>query len=124
MGLEGFRGDLCLCLDFGTEPRAIQLPKASWIAPRVRSPGAVMGARHQKHMQMAGHSLGPTSGGGLLPQPPVPAREDVFRQVLIAFLLRLFQALSGNESTDTLAHPSVCPPAAQGGNGCSGVKSV
>lgn len=117
MGLEGFRGDLCLCLDFGTEPRAIQLPKptASWIATWVRSPWAPTDARTQ---------FGTYIWTGLLPQPPVPAREDVFRQVLIAFLLRLFQALSGNESTDARAHPSVCPPAARGGNGCSEVKSV
>lgn len=69
MGLEGFRGDLCLCLDFGTEPRAIQLPKpkASWIAAWVGSPRAPTGAGHQERMQMPGHSLGPTSGGDSCP---------------------------------------------------------
>lgn len=35
MGLEGFKGDLCLCLDFGAKPRAMQLLKlrVSWVTP-------------------------------------------------------------------------------------------
>lgn len=47
---------------------------------------------------------------GLLPQPLLPDREDVFRQVLITFLLCLFQASPGNESTHQPIHQSVLQP--------------
>lgn len=70
MGLEGLRGDLCLSLDLGTHPRAIQppkhgiQPKESWVAPWVRSPWA---ARHQEHVEMPGHGVGPVSAGDSCP---------------------------------------------------------
>lgn len=117
MGLEGFGGDLCLCLGFGSEPRAILLPSPpGWGLHALQAPRARAGARTQFGTFIW--------RGDSCPSHCSQQGEDVFRQVLIAFLLRLFQALSGNESTDALAHPSLCPPAARGGNGCSGVKSV
>lgn len=145
-GLEGFRGDLCPCLDHN-EKRCLWVSEAStWVLGEIRAFVWTLGLCPEQFSCPSPRRAGllPGSGlrgvprepgttstdartqfgtciwRGLLPQPPAPAREDGFGQVLIAFLLRLFQALSGKESRDTPAHPSVCPPAARGGNGCGG----